>query len=86
MMVLLTLDTKSIFVLNIDTTNYANGKNHINGIESFWSFAKRRLSKFHGISKTTFNLHLKECEFRFNNRSKNVYQILLNEIRNRPLN
>jgi len=65
---------------------FVNGTNHINGIESFWSFAKRRLEKFHGISKILFNLHLKECEFRFNNRNENVYQILLRELRKRPLN
>jgi transposase len=34
---------------------------HINGIESFWSFTKRRLAKFNGV-KSTFILHLKECE------------------------
>ena len=64
---------------------FVNGKNHINGIESFWSFAKRRLEKFHGIPKKSFNLHLKECEFRFNNRNKNIYQILLKELRKSPL-
>lgn len=37
---------------------------HINGIESFWSFTKRRLAKFNGV-KSTFNLHLKECEWRW---------------------
>lgn len=31
---------------------------HINGIESFWSFTKRRLAKFNGV-KSTFILHLK---------------------------
>lgn len=41
---------------------------HINGIESFWSFAKRRLSKFNGIPSTTLPLHVKECEFRYNNK------------------
>ena len=55
---------------------FADGKNHINGIESFWSYAKRRLEKFHGIPKSKFNLHLKECEFRFNNRNQNIYIIL----------
>jgi len=40
----------------------------INGIESFGSYAKRKLQKFNGINKKSFNLHLKECEFRFNNR------------------
>lgn len=37
---------------------------HINGIESFWSFVKRRLQKFNGV-KTYFNYHLKECEWRW---------------------
>ena len=50
---------------------FSNGKdNHINGIESFWSFAKRRLSKFNGIRKTHFSDYLKETEWRFNNRDK----------------
>jgi len=38
---------------------------HINGIESFWSFTKRRLAKFNGV-KSTFMLHLKESEWRWN--------------------
>jgi transposase len=38
---------------------------HINGIESFWSFAKRRLAKFNGVTKN-FDLHLKETEWRWN--------------------
>src|SRR5699024_11726542 len=38
---------------------FVNTKSHINGIESFWSFAKRRLTKFNGVPKHTFNLHLK---------------------------
>lgn len=42
--------------------------NHINGIESFWSFAKRRTTKFNGIARTTLPLHIKECEFRYNNK------------------
>jgi transposase-like protein len=36
----------------------------VNGIESFWSFTKRRLAKFNG-SKKYFELHLKECEWRW---------------------
>ena len=39
---------------------------HINGIENFWGFSKQRLAKFHGLSRRTFYLHLKECEFRYN--------------------
>lgn len=41
---------------------------HINGMESFWSFAKRRTAKFNGIARTTLPLHIKECEFRYNNK------------------
>lgn len=37
---------------------------HINGIENFWSFTKRRLNKFNGV-KVNFHLHLKECEWRY---------------------
>lgn len=57
--------------------NYAVGDVHINGIEGFWGYAKVRLVKYRGISKNTFYLHLKECEFRFNYRQQNLYQMLL---------
>lgn len=64
---------------------FVRGKSHINGIESFWSYAKMRLTKFRGIDKSNFNLHLKECEFRFNNRGEDLYKILLQIFRNDPL-
>jgi len=38
---------------------------HINGIESFWSFSKRRMRKFNGLARNVFDLHLKECEWRW---------------------
>lgn len=56
---------------------FAEGSNHINGIEGFWGYAKVRLVKFRGLSKNTFYLHLKECEFRFNYRNENLYSWLL---------
>ena len=49
----------------------------VNGIENFWGYAKHRLSKFKSIKKENFLLHLKECEFRYNN-SKNIKRSLLN--------
>ena len=56
---------------------FARGKNHVNGIESFWSFAKRRLAKFNGLTDEKFYLHVKECEFRFNHRhEKNLFLCL----------
>ena len=64
---------------------FVRGKSHINGIESFWSYAKIRLVKFRGIDKQNFNLHLKECEFRFNHRGEDLYKVLLEIFRNDPL-
>lgn len=64
---------------------FARGKCHVNGIESFWSFTKRRLAKFNGLTDDKFVLHLKECEFRFNNRKLNIYPILLKMLRRNPL-
>mgnify|MGYP006305433557 CR=1 FL=1 len=76
---------KKHFRVNHGVNQFAQGKGHINGIESFWSFAKRRLEKFHGLPKSTFYLHLKECEFRFNHRDQDIYLVMLNMIRKRPL-
>ena len=45
---------------------FAQGRNHINGIENFWNQAKRVLRKYNGIPRKNFHLFLKECEFRFN--------------------
>ncbi|ADO06716.1 hypothetical protein HPPC_02380 [Helicobacter pylori PeCan4] len=39
-------------------------------------FSKGRLSQFKGIKKENFLIHLKECEFRHDNK-ENLYQILL---------
>lgn len=64
---------------------FARGKNHVNGIESFWSFAKYRFLKLRGIHKDKFLLHLKECEFRWNHRRHNLYLFLLNNLRQNPL-
>mgnify|MGYP001567243172 CR=1 FL=1 len=41
---------------------------HINGVESFWSWTKRRLAKFNGIPKSLFGTTLLESEWRFNHR------------------
>lgn len=57
---------------------------HINGIENFWSFTKRRLSKFNGV-KTHFELHLKECEWRYG-KEVTVLEMELKRIIRRYLN
>ena len=64
---------------------FARGKNHVNGIESFWSFAKHRLLKLRSIRKEKFLTHLKECEWRWNHRHRKIYPILLKHLRQYPL-
>lgn len=71
------LGYKKHFRIHHNENIFALGPNHINGIEGFWGFAKVRLVKFRGMRKSTFYLHLKECEFRFNYRQQNLYSILL---------
>ena len=63
-----------------------NPGDRIDGIESFWGYAKNRLVKYQGMSKEDFYLHLKECEFRFNMRGRDMYRFMLRELRERPLN
>lgn len=64
---------------------FARGKNHVNGIESFWSFAKLRMAKLRGVGRDKFLLHLKECEWRWNHRKDNLYKKILFFCRNKPL-
>lgn len=56
---------------------FADGRVYINGLEGFWSFAKERLMKFHGISPWRFPLYIKELEFRYNHRHQDIYPILV---------
>lgn len=71
--------------VNHSANEFANDKSHVNGIESFWSHAKRRLQKFNGVPAATFYLHLKECEWRFNHRHDDLYLELLRLLRQYPL-
>ena len=64
---------------------FARGKNHVNGIESFWSFTKLRLAKLHGVRAHFFPLHLKESEWRFNHRCDNLSLLILKNLRLFPL-
>ncbi len=64
--------------LNIDhATRFKQEKVCINGVEGFWSFAKERLIKHHGISKNKFLLYIKEMEWRYNNRDQDLFELLI---------
>ena len=73
------------FRVNHGNNEFVRGSQHVNGIESFWSYAKHRLAQFHGVAKHTFASHLKETEFRFNHCNQKLYLVLLKLIRDKPL-
>lgn len=63
--------------LQVDHGKYfSQGRVYINGLEGFWSFAKERLMKHHGISPGQFPLYLKDMEFRYNNRDKDIFELV----------
>ncbi len=65
------------FRVDHGSDEFVRGTSHINGIEGFWGYAKTRLAKFKGMNQSTFYLHLKECEFRFNYRDYDIHKIIL---------
>jgi transposase len=69
----------------VDAGIAMNGKNHSDDIAVFWGNARSRLLKFRGLNKNTLYLHVKECEFRYNNRNDDINTILLNIITKHPL-
>jgi transposase len=63
--------------LNHSQGEWSDGRgNHINGIENFWSYTKRRLAKFNG-NKANFELHLKECEWRYKKTKQQLVKELI---------
>ena len=56
---------------------FARGKVHINGLEGFWSYAKAKFIKHHGVSPDRFPLYLYEWQFRYNHRTDDLFKLLL---------
>ena len=52
-------------------------KVHVNGLEGFWSYAKGKLLKFHGVSPVRFPLYLYEMQFRYNHRRHDLFELPL---------
>ncbi len=63
-------------VIRHDRDEFAKAKNHINGIEGFWSYSKERFHKYPGIRKNNYPFYLKEMEFRFNHRNEKLFNLL----------
>lgn len=60
------------------------GRDHINGIESFWSFAKHWQYQYIGISNVYFPLYLEKVECGSNHRNENLV-ILLRRLLNQQI-
>ena len=63
------------------TKEFRNKKRqHINGIENFWGYAKTKLRRYYGIDRKHFYLYIKEMEFRFNHRNHPNLGLLIRKI------
>jgi transposase len=59
---------------------FSRGRVHINGLEGFWSYAKGKLLKHHGVSPHRFPLYLYEMQFRYNHRRENLFDHFLTAV------
>src|SRR5512143_2897986 len=57
------------------------GRDHINGIEGFWSYAKNWLYPYRGVPRQYFHLYLGEVCYRFNHRGQDLLPLLSNLMR-----
>jgi len=53
------------------------GRDHINGIEGFWSYAKNWLYPYRGVPRQYFHLYLGEVCYRFNHRGDDLKPLFL---------
>lgn len=49
----------------------------IDELSGFWGLSKNRLQKFRGLQKSSVYLHVKECEFRYNNRQVDLQALMI---------
>ena len=54
--------------------SYGRGERHINGLEGFWGYLKRRLAAKGGIRRKRLSLYLAEYVWRYNHRRLSIDQ------------
>lgn len=74
-----------LIAVGYDSQEFADKPSYVDNLDKFWLFTKERTAKFQGVAKHKFYLHLKECEFRFNFRNDNLYNVLLKLLSSKPL-
>jgi transposase len=52
--------------------NYVSNGNHINGLEGFWGYLKRKLAAKGGVRQSRLHLYLGEYVWRYNHRQLNL--------------
>ena len=62
------------------------GRDHLNGIEGFWSYAKHWLYHYRGVPKKFFHLYLGELSYRFNHRDKDIFPLIQKILTNTNIN
>jgi len=53
------------------------GRDHINGIDGFWSQAKNWLYLYRGVPRRNLYLHLGKICYRFNHRKEDLKSLLI---------
>jgi transposase len=64
---------------------FTKGKSVIDEIDLFWGLLKSRIVKFRGLNSNNTYLHVKESEFRYNNRNADLFAIIHSLIQKQPL-
>ena len=65
---------------------FADGTNDINATSKVFGLRRNGgCPNSGGVARKTFYLHLKECEYRFNNRKQNLFRLLFKLLENYPL-
>jgi len=57
------------------------GKETINGIEGFWSYAKHWLYMYRGMPSKLVHLYLGEVSYRFNHRHEELFPLVYGLLR-----
>jgi transposase len=71
-------------LVNHGEGNYSDGKgNHINGMEGFWGYLKRKLASKGGVTRSRLPLYIAEYVWRYNHRTdpervkiRKIFQLL----------
>ena len=71
------IDFKTARLLKLQGNDRQASRATYDELDNFWSMMRSRMVKFRGLNASTIYLHVKETEFRFNNRDRDLYDLLI---------